>query len=302
MSNPPADTAASADEPASHYFYSQRLRLHYCDWGNASAPPLILVHGGRDHCRAWDHVARRLRDRWHVITPDLRGHGNSDWAPGAAYGMPFYMYDLDRLIEATGVTRPVLIAHSLGGNVALRYTGIYPERIRAAIAIEGLGPRTYFEREALPVEERFQKWMGHTREIATWQIKRYASLDDAVTRMREAHPRYPAELAVHLTRHGMTRHEDGTYSWKYDHYVRAFPPHDIPHDQVRQLWQRINCPVLLVGGNESWHSDPVADGRAACFKDAQVAQLDKANHWVHHDQPEAFLERVEAFLAGLAAE
>ena len=47
--------------PTSHSYISQRLRLHYVDWGNPAAPPLILVHGGRDHCRNWDWVAQDLR-------------------------------------------------------------------------------------------------------------------------------------------------------------------------------------------------------------------------------------------------
>src|SRR5258706_15243912 len=63
--------------PTSHTYISQRLRLHYLDWGNPDAPPLVLVHGGRDHARSWDWVVERLRDRWHIIAPDLRGHGDS---------------------------------------------------------------------------------------------------------------------------------------------------------------------------------------------------------------------------------
>ena len=62
--------------PTSRVFFSQRLRLHYVDWGNPSAPPLVLLHGGRDHCRNWDWVAERLRSEWHIIAPDLRGHGD----------------------------------------------------------------------------------------------------------------------------------------------------------------------------------------------------------------------------------
>ena len=63
--------------PTSHTYFSQRLRLHYTDWGNPDAPPMILIHGGRDHCRNWDWVAQELRDDWHIIAPDLRGHGDS---------------------------------------------------------------------------------------------------------------------------------------------------------------------------------------------------------------------------------
>ena len=63
--------------PTSRHYFSQRLRLHYVDWGNPDAPPLLLVHGGRDHCRNWDWVAVALRKDWHIICPDLRGHGDS---------------------------------------------------------------------------------------------------------------------------------------------------------------------------------------------------------------------------------
>ena len=71
--------------PASSYYVSQRLRLHFVDWGNEDKPPLLLVHGGRDHARSWDWVARELRDDYHVIAPDLRGHGDSAWAIGGHY-------------------------------------------------------------------------------------------------------------------------------------------------------------------------------------------------------------------------
>ena len=72
---------APSHGPTSHSFISQRLRLHYVDWGNENAPPLILLHGGRDHCRNWDWVAQRLRNDYHIIAPDLRGHGDSAYAP-----------------------------------------------------------------------------------------------------------------------------------------------------------------------------------------------------------------------------
>ncbi len=71
--------------PTSRIFFSQRLRLHYVDRGNPDAPPLLLVHGGRDHCRNWDWVAQALRKDWHVICPDLRGHGDSQWSPDGNY-------------------------------------------------------------------------------------------------------------------------------------------------------------------------------------------------------------------------
>src|SRR5471030_2372764 len=83
--------------PTSASYISQRLRLHYVDWGNAEAPPLILLHGGRDHCRNWDWVAQDLRRDFHVIAPDLRGHGDRAYSPSGDYSMSAFVYDLAQL-------------------------------------------------------------------------------------------------------------------------------------------------------------------------------------------------------------
>src|ERR1700751_5856118 len=126
--------------PTSRIYFSQRLRLHYVDWGNPDAPPLILLHGGRDHCRNWDWVAADLRRDYHVICPDLPGHGDSAWSASGSYSMANYIYDLAQLIHQQKLAPVTIIAHSLGGNIALRYSGIYPESVSALVAIEGLGP------------------------------------------------------------------------------------------------------------------------------------------------------------------
>lgn len=89
--------------PTSHSYYSQGLRLHYLDWGNPDAPPLLLVHGNRDHCHNWDWVAQRLRDRFHIIAPDFRGHGDSSHVVGGGYSHSGYLYDLAQLIHQQGL-------------------------------------------------------------------------------------------------------------------------------------------------------------------------------------------------------
>src|SRR5205085_7570434 len=98
------DESGMISGPASHSFVSQRLRLRYADWGNAEAPPLILLHGGRDHSRSWDWTAQELRRDWHVIAPDLRGHGDSDWSPDGDYGGLAMLYDLAQLIHQLKLT------------------------------------------------------------------------------------------------------------------------------------------------------------------------------------------------------
>ena len=126
--------------PTSRVYFSQRLRLHYVDWGNPSAPPLLLVHGGRDHCRNWDWVAERLIDRYRIIAPDLRGHGDSAWAHGGGYSEMHYVYDIAQLVHQKQMAPVTIIGHSLGGSIALLYAGLFPETIAKVVAIEGLGP------------------------------------------------------------------------------------------------------------------------------------------------------------------
>ena len=284
--------------PTSQSFFSQRLRLHFVDWGNPDAPPLLLIHGGRDHCRNWDAVALALRDDWHVIAPDLRGHGDSQWSAEGSYHMTAYIYDLAQLIHQKQLSPVTIVAHSLGGNIALRYAGLYPDTVRRLVAIEGLGlpPKMQAEREAKPLHERIRKWVDDQRTLAARMPRRYASLEDAFARMQDENKHLSPEQARHLTLHGVNQNEDGTYSWKFDNYVRSWPPYDLPQSELRALWGRITCPTLLIYGTESWASNPMQDGRAKFFQNADVVAVEDAGHWVHHDQLDVFLEVTKEFI------
>ena len=285
--------------PTSRVYFSQRLRLHYVDWGNGGAPPLILLHGGQDHCRNWDWVAQRLRNDWHIIAPDLRGHGDSQWSATGSYTMAGYIYDLAQLIDQQRLAPVTLIAHSLGGNIALRYAGIYPEKVKALVSIEGLGPspKALAERGRLTIDERMRKWIDLEHNLAGRLPRRYASIEDAFRRMQAANKHLSPEQARHLTQHGVNQNEDGTFSWKFDNYVRVWPPYDMQVEEVQQLWARITCPTLLVYGKESWASNPQEDGRARHFQNARVVSFEGAGHWVHHDRLDAFIDEMRAFLA-----
>ncbi|KCZ48059.1 MULTISPECIES: alpha/beta fold hydrolase [unclassified Hyphomonas] len=277
---------------------SQRLRLHYVDWGNEGAPTLILLHGGRDHCRNWDWVAQELRDDWHIIAPDLRGHGDSAWSSDGEYSPRANVYDLAQLIHQLNVGPVHIVAHSYGGNISLRYAGIYPDMVKKLVAIEGLGPspRMLSERSTVPPDKRMRDWIENKRAAAGRTPRKYATLEDAYKRMIEENSYLSAEQARHLTIHGISQNEDGTYSWKFDNYFRVMTPHDMPQDELEQLWANISCPTLLLYGEKSWASNPQEDGRLKHFRNAQVKLYKDAGHWLHHDKLDEFVDDLKAFL------
>ncbi len=104
------------------------------------------------------------------------------------------------------------------------------------------------------------EWIAEMQTLARRHPKRYATLDEAVARMREANPHLTPAQAHHLTLHGCYRDEDGTFLWKFDNYVRAASPYLFNMRDARELWQEITCPVLLLRGEDSWASDP-GEGR-----------------------------------------
>ncbi len=284
--------------PTSHIYFSQRLRLHYVDWGNEDAPPMLLVHGGRDHCRNWDWVAERLRDDYHIIAPDLRGHGDSQWVIGGGYNQIDYVYDIAQLLSQKNMTPTTIIGHSLGGSISLLYSGLYPKTVTKLVSIEGMGPPPAMIKERIeqPMEDRLHLWVNELRKLSGRIPKRYPSLEEAYERMQKENPHLTEDQARHLTIHGSNQNEDGSYSWKFDNYVRNFPPIGLNFEDQYGLYKQISCPTLLIRGAESWAMDPEKDGRANTFQNVQVASIEDAGHWVHHDQLEVFIKLVKGFL------
>jgi pimeloyl-ACP methyl ester carboxylesterase len=284
--------------PTSHIYFSQRLRLHYVDWGNKDAPPMLLVHGGRDHCRNWDWVAERFSADYHIIAPDLRGHGDSAWMVGGNYLHLDYVYDIAQLIHQTAIAPVTIISHSMGAAVSLTYTGLYPDSVAGLVAIEGMGlsPERRQKRDALPFAEQITDWVDGMRKTSGRTPRRYPSLQEAFERMHQENPHLSAEQARHLTIHGSNQNEDGTYSWKFDNYIRSRAPLQLSGAETAQLHQQIACPTLLVRGTESWASDPLKDGRAANIADVRVENIEQAGHWVHHDQLDKFCQITRDFL------
>lgn len=280
----------------SHSFLSQRTRLHYLDWGNPGAPPVLLVHGGRDHARTWDWTAEALRHDFHVIAVDLRGHGDSDWSSDGAYNLVSWVFDLAQLIDHLDLGPITIVAHSLGGAISLRYAGLFPDKVRRLVSIEGSGalPPEVVTFLSLPIVPRWQHFISERHRLAK-PAYRYATLDDAIARMRDSNADLSDEQVTHLATHAVRRNEDGSFSWKYDPYVRNQTPFITTDEETLELWARITCPVFLAWGRRSWGVDPALDGTVEQFQNARSTGFD-GGHWLHHDCFDAFIVRLRTFL------
>jgi pimeloyl-ACP methyl ester carboxylesterase len=286
---------ANSMEPISHFFYSDRLKLQFWDYGQEGKPALVLVHGGLDHARNWDWVARTLREHYHVYALDLRGHGNSAWAPGAMYSLVEHVLDLSALLDIINEFPIRLIGHSLGGMIVLNYAGVFPERVRKAVSIEGLGVPENSKVHG-PLYRQMRYWIESVRKTEKRQPKTYPTIAAAVARMKEANPHLSDEVARHLTMNGTNWESDGSLVWKFDNYARVFPPYGHRVEDSVELYTQIACPVLLFWGLESFFPVPEADRRAKAIRGVRLVKVPHAGHWVHHDQLDSFLRETLAFM------
>ena len=292
--------AMSNTQPSPFTFTSQRLTLSGVTWGSKEKPLIILVHGGLDQKRSWDWTARVLADDHFVVAYDLRGHGQSDWVSDGDYGVMDHVYDLAALVDELDIEISALVGHSLGGNIALRYTGLFPDRVKKLVAIEGLGPspKMLAERNAKSFDDRLRSWIEDRQKKSARVPRALKSFEEALSRMTTAHTHLDAEQLEHLTRTGIHENEDGTFRWAYDPAAMGRSPSDIPYHDFVGLLEKITCPTWLVYGAKSWASNPQKDGRMAYLKNAQLSEYKDAGHWLHHDSFDLFIDELKVFLEG----
>jgi pimeloyl-ACP methyl ester carboxylesterase len=258
-------------EPARRTYTTRGLTLSYCEWGDAAAPAVVMVHGGLENARAWDQTARALAGKWRVIAVDQRGHGESDWANGGAYAVLDFASDLAALFEQVGLERAAVVGHSLGGATVTCFAALYPEKVSRLCNVEGLRPVS--QTGPASMDEHFAA-------IRKWADKAAGG---------KGH-RARAFVATNA------KQAQGGLVWKYDPLVRETALVTAIGPQPTEFWQRIECPVLLVYGMDSWATSPARDGRASHFRDARVVEVECAGHNVHHHQPARFVDLLRGFL------
>jgi pimeloyl-ACP methyl ester carboxylesterase len=227
------------------------------------------------------------------MAPDLRGHGESEWASGSSYGLSENVYDLARLTRFAALRDPAIIGHSLGGMIALAYAGTYPDRVSRLAVLDG----AFLSRsQPVPINERMSQWVDQLDRIAQSEPRSFRTVQEAAQRLSSRNKRLTAEQALHLASHGVRRNADGSYRWKFDHYQRARAPYRLSPDDHIALWVRIACPTLLMWGSESFVPDPEAAGLLAHFANVELNKIEGAGHWLHHDKLDEVLAALRSFL------
>lgn len=284
---------SAPSEPRDCFTDSQGLKLHYVDWGNESAPPLILIHGGRDHCRSWDAIARSLQPHFHVMAPDLRGHGDSEWAKGSSYSLADNVYDLTHLAGAGHDT--ILVGHSFGGMIAMAYAGAYPERVSRLVVLDG----AFLPGASASIDVQMAQWIAQLDKVSQSIPRSFRTIAAAAERMAAHNKRLTPEQALHLARHAVRQNPNGTFGWKYDPYQSVRAPYRLSADDYVASWSRITCPTLLLSAGESFIPDVGKAGLLHHFKQAEHKIIEGAGHWLQHDRPDEVIAALRIFI-GLA--
>jgi pimeloyl-ACP methyl ester carboxylesterase len=275
------------------------LKIHYLEWGDPAAEPLLLIHGFLDHARSWERFVAALQNHEamprRIIAPDCRGHGDSGWVgAGGYYHFPDYIWDLNTLVEALRLDRFALVGHSMGGTISFIYTGTFPARVEKLVLVEGIGPLPAQFPDAPP---RMERWIAEVKMVPQRKIVEYPSLEEAAQRLRRKNPRLDNALALELARGGMRRIANGSWVWKFDPLHRTAAPQPFYLAQAVEFFRRIECPVLIVNGAESRHTPrPDIAERLEAISDARVASVEGAGHMMHHDDPARLAELVAGFI------
>ncbi len=276
------------------------LQYHCRCWGDPASRRLFMLHGWMDVSASFQFLIDAFAGRWHVIAPDWRGFGLSDWGGDGGYWFPDYLADLDALLAHFSPTEPAtVIGHSMGGNVACLYAGARPERVAALVNLEGFGLMAG-DPQAAP--SRYAKWLREL--LRDHRFRDYADYQDLAARLVERNPRLSGERAAFLARHWGEARADGKVR------LRSDPRHKIVNPVLYRLaeaeacWRSVTAPVLWVEGeftDTPRRLDLDEAGLAArrgCFSRLTYRKIAAAGHMLHHDQPEALAAVIEEFLRG----
>lgn len=285
------------EESRSTFLRIRDIDYHVREWGDREARAVVMLHGWMDVSASFQFLIDAMEGEWHVVSPDWRGYGLTAWSTAGCYWLPDYIGDLDALLEHYSPDRPVdLVAHSLGGNMALMYAGARPERVARLVNLEGLGMAGDTPDKA---PGRLARWLADLREPPT--LKSYASLEAVAERLQKTNPHLREDRARFLAQHWSAPTDDGTYRILGDPAHKVINPYLYRAEEAVACWAAIEAPVLWIMARDSAYAKrmdalPGYAERIAAIKSVERQWLADAGHMMHHDQPERLAVAIEKFL------
>ncbi len=279
--------AARVVLPRDAHVVLRGLRFHYLDWGNEAMPTIILLHGGGLTAHTFDLVALSLRDRYHCLALDQRGHGDSEWSPVMDYRISTHAADIAAFVNVLVPQRFAIVGMSMGGLNALKYAGSRPTGLAALVLID-IGPDIQDSGAA-----RIRGFMAEQKDLD--------SIDDYIERALVLNPRRDPHLLRRSLLHNLRRTPDGKWAWKWDPRPRQSEGHRRRRAEERAtLWEDVRhvaCPTLVVRGEESdVFSQPNADTLTARLEVATQVTVPAAGHSVQGDNPIGLARELRGFL------
>jgi pimeloyl-ACP methyl ester carboxylesterase len=270
--------------PEDKYVKANGMRLHYLDWGHAEKPNMLLLHGGAQSAHSWDFFSLAMRDHFHIVALDQRGHGDSDWSEAGDYDTAFHVADIKAFTDAIGYDTFILMGLSMGGRNAYSFAAQYPEKVSRLIVVD-VGPDVQAEGRR------------HIREFLEG-TETFESFDWLVERVRRYNPRRPEAQIRGSLINNLKQMEDGRWTWKHDR--RRGIRRDSGGEMNEAAWQelaQIQMPTLVVRGAESNMLSPQTAAKMHhTLKHSRLAEVPKAGHLVQGDNPIDFERTIRDFL------
>lgn len=293
----------------SEFVALRHLNHHLRIWGQpvAGQAPLVLVHGWMDVSASWQFVVDALQTQRWIIAPDWRGFGltRGDGPPPDSYWFPDYLLDLDLLLDHMVGEQPIdLVGHSMGGNVAMMYSGVRPQRIRKLVNLEGFGmPET----QPAQAPDRYAQWMDEVKALQRGEsaLKAYDSAAAVARRLMKTNPRLPQDKADWLAQQWAAPNANGQWEILGDAAHKVVNAHLYQVPETLAIYQRISAPLLSITASDDsmgkwWkgrYSLAQYHERLQAVAQVQTAEVQDAGHMLHHDQPQALAQLIENFLA-----
>ena len=273
------------------------LRYHVRTWGNTNGRHLYLMHGWMDMSASFEFVVNELSKDWFILAPDWRGFGLTQWAPNG-YWFPDYVADLSEIINTLSKEKEInLFGHSMGGNIAGLYTGVFPEKVNTLILAEGFGMPP---RDASDAPNQLKKWLGQKHVNPT--LKQYKSIDDVAQRLMNNTPALTHPQALFLAEHWAAKQPDGEFQLRADPKHKMVNPILYRSTEASFFWKRITCPTLWLHSDSGWLRKFMKDDYKAIdeyrsnYQNLIEKTITDSSHMMHHVQPKKLAVAIESFI------